>query len=101
MILYNVTVGIDTGIEDEWLEWMRSDHIPRVMATGFFSFHKIFRLLSHEEEGTISYSIQYFSDSIEKVDRYLKEFAPGLAEAHRQKFLNRHVAFRTLLEEVK
>ena len=100
MILYNVTVGIDRNAEMEWLQWMTGQHIPKVMSTGFFLEHRIFKVLSHEEEDTVSYSIQYFSDSIEKVEIYLTEFAPELVEEHRLRYKDRHVAFRTLLEEV-
>jgi hypothetical protein len=27
MILYNVTVNIDHDIHEEWLNWMRSNHV--------------------------------------------------------------------------
>jgi hypothetical protein len=36
MILYNVTVSIDVKKADEWLHWMRTKHIPGVMATSCF-----------------------------------------------------------------
>ena len=35
MILYNVTVNIDTDVEEDWIEWMKETHIPEVMKTGF------------------------------------------------------------------
>ncbi|MEO8448027.1 MAG: DUF4286 family protein, partial [bacterium] len=28
MILYNVTVNVDDSVHDEWLEWMKTIHIP-------------------------------------------------------------------------
>lgn len=101
MILYNVTVGIDLDSEKEWLEWMKSIHIPEVMNTGFFNKFQIFKVLGEEQETTISYSVQYFSDSIDKVVEYLNKHAPALSEKHRLKFKDRHVAFRTLLESVE
>ena len=100
MILYNVTVGIDRNVELDWFEWMTNNHIPKVMSTGFFNEFKIFKVLSHEDENTVSYSIQYFSDSLEKVEIYLAEFAPDLAEEHMLRYKDRHVAFRTLLQQL-
>ena len=100
MILYNVTVGIDRSVEEEWLDWMTSEHIPKVLSTGFFQDHRIFKVLSHDDENTVSYSIQYYSDSLNKVEIYLTEFAPDLAEEHRLRYKDRHVAFRTLLQEI-
>lgn len=100
MLLYNVTIGIDKGSEAEWLQFMKEKHIPDVMNTGLFVDFKMYKVLHDQEDDTISYSIQYFARRIEDVQQYLEVFAPVLIEAHRKKFDNRHVAFRTLLEEV-
>jgi len=100
MVLYNVTVGIDSQVETEWLQWMKNKHIPDVMATGMFVEYKMFKVLNQDDESSISYSVQYFAESIEKVVAYLDNYAPPLVEEHRNKFKDRHVAFRTLLEEV-
>lgn len=100
MLLYNVTVGVDRDAEEEWLQYMREKHIKDVMSTGLFVSSKMYRVLHDEDEGTISYSVQYFARTIEDVNRYLKQYAPVLVEEHRRKFQNRHVAFMTLLDEV-
>jgi hypothetical protein len=100
MLLYNVTVGIDKDAEQEWLEYMRGKHIQDVMNTGLFVQSKMYKVLHDQEDGTISYSIQYFARSIEDVQQYLEVFAPVLIEQHKKKFANRHIAFRTLLEEI-
>jgi hypothetical protein len=100
MFLYNVTVGVDKDIEEEWLQYMREIHIQDVLNTGLFVESKMYKVLHDQEDGTISYSIQYFARSIEDVQQYLEVFAPALIEEHRKKFHNRHIAFRTLLEEV-
>lgn len=99
-MLYNVTVGVDKEIEGEWLSWMKTTQIPAEMNTGMFVACKIFKILHDEDEATTSYSIQYFAESINEIQQYLEHHAPALVERHRKKFENRHVAFRTLLEEV-
>ncbi len=100
MILYNVTIGIDKESEKEWVMWMKEKHIPDVLNTGIFVAHKFYKVLSHEEEASPSYCVQYFSNSINEFNEYLNLYAPRLIEEHRKKFKDRHVAFRTLLEEV-
>lgn len=100
MVLYNVTVGIDLDVEEEWLNWMKVKHIPDVMATGQFIEYKIFKVLNQDNEDSTSYSIQYFAESIDKVVHYLDNHAPQFVEELRQRFPNKHVAFRTLLEQV-
>lgn len=100
MLLYNVTFGIDKQIEQEWLQWMHENYLPGIMNTGLFSEYKIYKVLTHDDEGSMSYSIQCFAPSIEHILQYLNEFAPKLVEAHRARFKDQHVAFNTLLEEL-
>lgn len=100
MMLYNVTVGIDKSIEAEWLPWMKEVHIPAVLATEMFLNAKIYKVLHDNADGSISYSIQFFANAIGDIEKYLEQHAPRLVEAHKQKFRDKHVAFRTVLEEV-
>ncbi len=79
---------------------MKAKHIPDVLRTGMFVDYKIYKVLHDNNDGTISYSVQYFATSLDLVVQYLEVFAPAMAEEHRLKFINKHVAFRTLLEEV-
>jgi hypothetical protein len=95
-----VTVGVDKDIESEWLAWMKEKHIPDVLNTRMFVSHKLYKVLHDQDDGTVSYSIQYFASSIDEIQQYLEVFAPALIEEHRHRFHNKHVAFRTLLEEV-
>ena len=99
MILYNVTINIDHDVHDEWLQWMKSKHIPDVLNTGLFIENRICRILA-EEEGGKSYSIQYLLKNIDDYDTYQKEFAPSLQLEHTQKYQGKFAAFRTILEVV-
>ena len=99
MIIYNVTVNIDSSVHDEWLDWMKNTHIPDVVATGCFSAGNIFRIMVDEQSG-VSYSIQYSAACIEDIQRYMKDFAPALQKEHTEKYADKFTAFRTLLEKV-
>lgn len=98
--LYNVTVGVDKDIEGEWLLWMKEYYLPRVMNSGAFIEYKIYKVLTHEDEGSVSYSIQYFSDAIEKIVYFLNNDGKNLVEELRAKYKDRHVVFNTLLQEL-
>jgi len=99
MIIYNVTVKVDEDIHKEWLDWMKGKHVPDVMKTGFFVEHKIGKLLLDDEDG-ITYSIQYTCNSMEDYKAYEKNYAPALKAEHAEKFKDKFVAFRTLLEVI-
>ena len=100
MIIYNVTVNIDHDVHDEWLEWMKEVHIPDVMNTGLFVENRILKVLADENSGGVTYSIQYTCRTIEDYKKYEKFHAPALRAAHQEKYSNKFVAFRTLLESV-
>ena len=99
MILYNVTINIDHDVHDEWLQWMKSKHIPDVLNTGLFIENRICRILA-EEEGGKSYSIQYLLKNMADYNTYQDEYASSLQLEHTQKFEGKFVAFRTILEVV-
>ena len=100
MLLYNVTFGIDKSIESEWITWMKENYIPSIMNTGLFIEYRMYKVLTHDDETSVSYSVQCFAKNIEDVLNYLNNFAPHITEIHREKFKDRHVAFNTLLEEI-
>jgi hypothetical protein len=100
MILYNVTVSIDPAISEEWLDWMRSTHIPDVMATGCFIESRISRVHG-EEEGGVTYAITYLSPDQSKLDEYREKHAPALQRDHSERFEGRFAAFRTILSVIE
>ena len=100
MILYSVTVNIEEGVHDEWLHWMKTEHIPDVLNTGLFVDNKILKLLTEVGNGGVTYSFQYYLRSIEDYETYQNEHAPRLQAEHARRYHDKFVAFRTLLEVI-
>jgi hypothetical protein len=100
MYIYNVTVNISEEARENWLAWMKDQHIPDVMKTGCFTGSQIMKLLFVEDEGH-TYSIQYKFAQMTDIEKYQKEFAPALQAQHQAKFKNQYHAFRTLLEIIE
>ena len=100
MIIYNVTVNVDDSVHEEWLKWSKEIHIPEVMKTGMFIECRLCKVLSSEDSGA-TYSFQYSCEGMEKYEKYINEFAPGLRAKVSEKFGDKFVAFRTLLEVIE
>lgn len=100
MILYNITINVTPDIEEDFISWMKSVHIPEVLETGIFNEHKFFRLLHDSEDGSTNYCIQYFTESIEKMMEYEKKHAALLRAKTKERYQDKAVAFRTLLETI-
>ena len=47
MIIYNVTVTVQNEIVEEWLNWIRLEHIPEVLSTGLF-IDSVFKKSCHQ-----------------------------------------------------
>ncbi|QNJ97690.1 DUF4286 family protein [Constantimarinum furrinae] len=99
MYIYNVTINIENSVHDQWLEWMKSEHIPAMLDTGKFSKALMTKVQVEEEMGGVTYSIQYRTDSKETLQRYYEENADEL-RAQSRVFEGKFVAFRTELEIV-
>ncbi len=97
MIIYNVTVKLNLEIESDWLQWMRNQHIPKVIATGCFLKSRLSKLDLKETDG-VTYTIQYEALSIEILNQYMIRYAPQLQKEHIDRYANKFVAFRTILE---
>jgi|SRR5579862_4003620 len=100
MIIYNVTIKIDLQVHDIFLRWLKEEHIPKVMQTGCFLEHKMYRILEENTTDGISYCIQYFTNEISTYFDYRTNFAPALQKETQDLFPGMFMAFRTVLKEV-
>ena len=99
MYLYNVTLIIDDAAADEWQQWMQDIHIPKVMATEKFISNRLLKVVDSPNEG-VTFCAQYIADTMEDYDSYQAEFAPALQHELNERFKDRFVAFRTLMEYI-
>lgn len=99
MVIYNVTVNIDENVNEEWVKWMKDDHIPAVLATGHFHGSTFSKILA-EEAGGFAYSIQYLAKSMEALEKYMAEEAPRLRKEFQDQYGTKAVSFRTLLDVI-
>jgi hypothetical protein len=100
MIIYNITINIDASVHEDWLQWMKTNHIPDVMRTGMFNESRFLRVLGDDESGGYTYSVQYVCDNMERYKQYEDIYAPALRGEYNIRYKDKFVAFRTLLETV-
>ncbi|MEY3060031.1 MAG: hypothetical protein RL000_1383 [Bacteroidota bacterium] len=100
MIIYNVTTMVSHAVHDQWLLWMKEEHLPEIMATGLFERNQFMRLLDIEEEQGITYAVQFFASTKENYDTYISNHAPALRLKGTEKWGDQVVGFRTLMKIV-
>lgn len=101
MILYNVTLNVDPLINEEWLIWMKEIHIPEVMATNKFISYSFYKIQNHNlEDNSLNYSVQYHANTLEDFKDYETNYAPALKRKTIEKYGEKILAFRTILEKI-
>lgn len=98
-ILYNVTVKVDPDSAADWLEWMRTRHIQDVMNTGLFISYTFSRIV--DEESPFTFAIQYRCKSMTHFNQYTEIFAPALQREHSERYKDKFIAIRTVLEVIE
>lgn len=99
MYIYNVTINVVEEAHEEWLQWMKEEHIPQMLDTGKFTKALMTRVLVEEAMGGITYSVQYTTKDKASLEAYYNENATELRAASKR-FKDKFVAFRTELEVV-
>jgi len=101
MIAYNVTIKLDWMIHEDWLEWMRKEHMPEVVATGCFIRSYLFRILETDENEGPTYTAQYFAQSKADYNRYIEMHSALYRQKAFDLWGERFIAFRSLMELVQ
>ena len=101
MLIYNVTSLVEFPIEKEWLIWMKEKHLPNMLATKKFKTAKIFKVLNDQDQGGVSYAIQFHCKNQQLLKEYLINDAQLLRKDEIEKFGDRIVLFRTELQLIE
>ena len=100
MYIYNVTTNVDESIHDEWLNWMKSKHIPAMLATGKFTVAKMSQVLIEEEMGGVTYAVQYTTEDKTTLEQYYIEDALSLSITIEPKNGNKSIASENSVAEI-
>jgi len=101
MIIYNVTIKIEIGAADAWLQWMKNEHMADVLSTGLFFDCKLYKLLEQDETEGITFVAQYHCHTMEQYDEYINLHADAMRTKGLKLFAGKFVAFRTVMEKME
>ncbi len=99
MILYNTSFHIDSSIEREFIDWLKTEAVEAHLGYGMKD-PMLARLLTSVAEGCSSFALHVYADSDETVCRWEGEGRPGLLELMNKRWGERALAFSTAMEIV-
>jgi len=100
MIIYNVTIKVEHSIADQWLTWLKEEHINDVISTGCFTHAVILRLIEADDTEGVTFAVQYHTESKALYNRYIEQFSEEMRKKGADKWGNKFIAFRTLMQVV-
>jgi hypothetical protein len=100
MIIYNVTTKVERSIQNAWLHWLKEEHIPHIIQTGCFIDAVILHLIEADDEEGITYAVQYHAESTALYNRYIEKYAEEMRARAKNKWGDRIVSFRTVMQVV-
>lgn len=101
MVIYNVTVKVEWSIHEDWLYWMQHEHLPEVLATGCFIKSQLTRILETDDKDGPTYATQYFAENKSDYERYIELHSILMRQKAFDKWGERFIAFRSLMEIVQ
>ena len=99
MIVYNETIIVEDASYDAWITYMREEHIPAVMATGYFDSYKILNVIDSPNEG-VTTCVQYNTDSEARFAKFYNEHLHPLHTKHHELYENKYVLYSSLMETI-
>jgi len=100
MIIYNVTIKVEHDIVQDWIQWMKEEHIPDLLTTGLFTDTRLCRLLEQDETDGVTFSAQYTCASIAEYHKYINEHAQEMRDRGLKRFAGKFIAFRSVMEVI-
>ncbi len=96
MYIYSVTIHIQKAAEQDWITYMQTKHIADVLNTGCFQKAVFKKVLGTTDADFSSLCTDYFTDSLETHENYIKNYAPTLQNDVLEKFDGKFTAERKL-----
>lgn len=100
MILYNTTYQMAEADARDFVIWVHQVMLPRVNEFGALRHGRLSRILSHKEEGTECFALQFEADSTARLHYWFVKQGKALGEEMLKAFDNRIVGFSTMMEVI-
>jgi hypothetical protein len=100
MYIYNVTNKVHHSIAAAWLAWIKDEHTPDIIATGLFTHAVILHVTEADDEEGITYAVQYHCESKAFYNRYIENYAGEMRKKAFDKWGDKFIAFRSLMQVV-
>ena len=100
MIIYNITTKVHNSIAAEWLQWLKEIHVKDVMESDCFTKFKILKLLEIDETDGPTFAVQFAAESKGLYNRYMEKFAGEMRKRSFDKWGDKFISIRSVMQIV-
>ena len=101
MLIYNTTYQTDLADARNFVIWLHEAYIPQVSADGRLKNPRLTRILSHKEQDTECFSLQWEVSDSATLHHWYTEQGMRLGEEMMKTFKDKAVGFTTLMEVIE
>ena len=100
MFIYNTTYHVGTDDARNFVIWLNECYLPRVEEQGMLRSPRLSRILSHQEEGSECFSLQFEVESTAVLHRWHTLQGASLNDELMRTFKDKVVGFPTIMEVI-
>lgn len=101
MIIFNTTFQISNGLQDSFIEWLKTEYIPLAIQSQILFNPLLSQVLVQEEIEGECYALQFHVQNLENLNRWYEQYGKGLNEKLSKKFASEAVGFSTVLQTIE
>lgn len=100
MLVFNTTYTVPNGDARNFVIWVHQVYLPKVAEQGLLTSPRLLRILSHKDEETECFSLQFNVESTAILHRWYAEQGKALADELVKMFGDHIIGFSTIMEEI-
>lgn len=100
MILYNTTYQMPVADARAFVIWVHEIMFPRVKGFGVMKHGRLSRILSHKEEDSECFALQFETESTARLHYWFVKQGKALGEELVNTFEGRVIGFSTMMEVI-
>jgi len=100
MILYNTTFVVEDSVNEEWLTFVKEEHINDYLQSECFLGARFGKITSHVEPGMQTYSIQFFASNEVSLEQFKNNILPEIQQKSLRKFGTKVLSFSSEMDHL-
>ncbi len=101
MLIYNTTYHVELDDARNFVIWLHECYLPQAEQSGELRNGRILRILSHQEQDSECFSVQFEADDSAALHRWHTHTGGRLNEELMKVFKDRVLGFPTLMEVIQ